>query len=44
VKASVFGEGAGGLAAGVGIWGSEAEAEAMFIDFESEAAGGVVVG
>ena len=40
----MFGKGAGGLAAGVGIWGGEAEAEAVFVDFESEAAGAVVVG
>ena len=40
----MFDEGAGGLAAGVGIWGGEAEAEAVLVDFEGAAAGGVVVG
>ena len=42
MKASVFGKGAGGLAAGVGIWGGEAEA--VLVDFEVAADGAVVVG
>ena len=40
----MFGEGAGGLAAGFGIWGGEADAEAVFIDLEAETAVAVVVG
>ena len=44
MEASAFGKGAGGLAAGVGIWGGEAEVEVVLVDFEGAAAGGVVVG
>ena len=39
----MFGEGACGLAARFGIWGGEADAEAVFIDFEAEATMTVIV-
>ncbi len=39
----MFSKGAGGLAAGFGIWGGEADAEAVFVDLESEATVAVVV-
>lgn len=40
----MIGKGAGGLEARGGIWGGEADADAVFVDLESEAAVAVVVG
>lgn len=44
LETSGFSQITGGLAAGFGIWGGEAEADAVFVDLETEAAVAVVVG